>query len=115
METVSDDYAKVPFQNFIYENTPVSAIRTATEHRLWHQRLLHMSDIAVKTAHEHVEGVPKIATHADLMKDSMTYQRMRFLPTFNTSSGRKMAREKDQDGFENHGYLQIRFVYLSIY
>ena len=58
METVSDEFAKVPFHNFIHESTPVNAIRTATEHRLWHQRLLHINDATVKNAHLHVTGVP---------------------------------------------------------
>ena len=58
METVSVEFAKVPFHNFIHANTPVNAIRTATEHRLWHQRLLHINDATVNNAHLHVTGVP---------------------------------------------------------
>lgn len=48
----------IPFHEYIQRNTPVAAIKAATERMLWHQRLGHPSDHYLYNAHKHVKGVP---------------------------------------------------------
>ena len=49
----------LPFHEHIQNNTPVAAIKAATERLLWHQRLGHLSDYYLYNAHKHVKGVPR--------------------------------------------------------
>ena len=46
--------------NLIYAYTPLSAIKTKTERRLWHNRLAHMAPNLVQQAHKYVKGIPEM-------------------------------------------------------
>ena len=61
-------FHQLPFHEYIHSNTPVAAIKAATERLLWHQRLGHPSDYYLYNAHRHVKGVPKFL-HMDRVLD----------------------------------------------
>ena len=68
-ESLPAQFHDLPFHEYIQQNTPVAAIRAATERLLWHQRLGHPSDHYLYNAHKHIKGVPKFK-HMDAILDS---------------------------------------------
>jgi hypothetical protein len=69
LEDMPRNIMKLPFHEYIQENTPVQAIRQETERLLWHQRLGHTSDYYLYNAHQHVKGVPQFK-HMDKVLDT---------------------------------------------
>ena len=53
------DTASIPVEDYVKRNTPILAIKQATERLLWHQRLGHASHYYLTEAHRHVKGIPK--------------------------------------------------------
>ena len=59
----------IDYESLIQSNTPVQTIHDETLKLLWHARLGHCSDSYLKTAHKHIDGVPKFL-HQDSVLDS---------------------------------------------
>ena len=69
LKTVPVGFHSLPFHEYIQKNTPVAAIKAATERLLWHQRLGHPSDYYLYNAHKHIDGVPQFK-HMDRVLDT---------------------------------------------
>ena len=49
----------IPFKLISDQHIPIYAIRTQTQKLLWHQRLGHICDDTLYSAHNYIDGVPK--------------------------------------------------------
>ena len=63
---------KLPFHDYIAQNTPINAIKQATERLLWHQRLGHPSPYYLRNAHKHIKGIPKFSNFDDMFDQCPT-------------------------------------------
>ena len=70
---------QLPFHEHIAQNTPVNAIKQATERLLWHQRLGHPSPYYLRNAHKHIKGVPKFSNFDDLFDQCPTCLRAKLI------------------------------------
>ena len=66
------EFAELPFDDWMFEATPVLAIKANTERLLWHQRLGHINDDYLYTAHKFVDGVPKFKHHDPILDQCPT-------------------------------------------
>ena len=57
LETVPNQFHKLPFHSWIYNNTPVNALTEKTNEMIWHQRIINLSSGTILEAYKYVDGV----------------------------------------------------------
>ena len=50
-------FHKLPFNQWIADNTPVNALTDQAHEMIWHQHLIHLSPATLQNAYKYVEGI----------------------------------------------------------
>ena len=61
LETVPEQFHKLPFHSWVHNNTPVNALTEKAHEMIWHQRLIHLSPGTIQEAYKYVDGVPNLS------------------------------------------------------